>query len=485
MSSHTIGPQTPMSVAPDNIPARVLASRDPTPGALAAAAWFRRLARALKACRLYKSENSMVAHNRDQVLESLQGLLRESHGWTLRFTPTEIFVNAESVIRPKTRTETEEDSPSTSETELPFIFYRDGIRAMRIPLDVPLEELEALFEALKVVGGGTVTHDDLVTLLWQANLRHIEIDSVPLEQTIYVSSHAGGGPEDTNGGAGAPAWTATGGQIHADLGQAASGQGLHRDTFDDWELADNYAEVPAAYAHLLPAMEYSLEHFHAAWQDEQRRDWSSEAPLVLRQILALDPSEESRQAVLHSAVTWVGEALQRTSLGEAQRAVELLRELDPDHSRSEHELATTLAQLDHDRLVEYLDEAEPDDHARFAAVAVALGKPAIDLAYSLMSKTTHNRVRAAACTALCYLCADEPQLLAPYFADAQGDVMVHLVFTLGQIGGPDVVDLLRLAAQHPEPKVRKQVVVALGGVPVAIRVPPLVASLETRDPQLL
>jgi HEAT repeat protein len=179
------------------------------------------------------------------------------------------------------------------------------------------------------------------------------------------------------------------------------------------------------------------------------------------------------------------DALQRKSLAETLQAIELLKEFDPELKLAETGLINLATELDNEALVEYLDQADPDEHGRFAAIAVALGRPALDLAFAVLSKATEARTRAAACTALTYLCADEPQLLAPYFADAHGEVMVQLVFTLGQIGGPDVLDLLRLAAQHPEPRVQKQVVLALGSVPVAIRIPPLLGSLDSQDPQLI
>jgi HEAT repeat protein len=47
------------------------------------------------------------------------------------------------------------------------------------------------------------------------------------------------------------------------------------------------------------------------------------------------------------------------------------------------------------------------------------------------------------------------------------------------------VDLLRLAAQHPEPRVRRQVVQSLGGVAEAERLPLLLSWLDTPDPQIL
>src|SRR5207244_5022103 len=127
----------------------------------------------------------------------------------------------------------------------------------------------------------------------QANLDHIQVDSVPLEQTIYLSARAGASQGDGGTAGHMYAWSPSGSEIHADLGQAAGAQGLHRDTFDDWELADTHVEVPAAYEELLPGMEYSREHFSVTWNEENQRDWTKDAPAVLRQIVALDPREET------------------------------------------------------------------------------------------------------------------------------------------------------------------------------------------------
>jgi HEAT repeat protein len=102
-----------------------------------------------------------------------------------------------------------------------------------------------------------------------------------------------------------------------------------------------------------------------------------------------------------------------------------------------------------------------------------------------MAKATKSRTRAAACTMLCYLCNDQPGLLAPYVTDSRWYVARNAAFVLGQIGGPAVVELLRAAAEHPEPRVRRQVVASLGNVPRECRPSILLAQLDTRDPRLL
>ncbi|MFI5372519.1 MAG: HEAT repeat domain-containing protein, partial [Candidatus Eisenbacteria bacterium] len=119
------------------------------------------------------------------------------------------------------------------------------------------------------------------------------------------------------------------------------------------------------------------------------------------------------------------------------------------------------------------------------ALAVAIGRPAIDLACSVMALALKSRTRAAACTMLCYLCSDSPELLARYLGDTRWFVVRNVVFVLGQIGGAAVVPLLEVAARHPEPRVRHAVVTALGNCPGEARVPLLLAQLESRDPQVL
>jgi HEAT repeat protein len=64
-------------------------------------------------------------------------------------------------------------------------------------------------------------------------------------------------------------------------------------------------------------------------------------------------------------------------------------------------------------------------------------------------------------------------------------VVRNIVFVLGHIGGPPVVPLLRTVALHPEPRVRRQLVQALGSVPPEERITPLLEQLSARDPQLL
>jgi HEAT repeat protein len=461
------------------------AFRDLTPAGQTAHLWFRQLARALRTCRLYRSDSAIVAQIRDQLLQPLlRGI--EQHGvWSFRITPTEIFLLDEAVVRPAQRLDGEEGVGK--EAMLPFLFYRDGIRGLTFLPGIPPHDLAALFDALVAASTGVHTHDDLVTLMWQANTTHVVIDAVPVEQTIYLSSRR---PTGGGGGGGhqgqSYVWSPAGGEIRADIGQVSGmAQGLHRDTFDDWALPLETADVPEAYQKILPAMEFARMRLSTEWVGERSTDWTIQAPDVLRQLSAMSPDAETRALLARSAATWLAGAIQRSSWVEAQQTLELLREFDPDGTVTQDELGATISGLDAGMITERLDASETDDQARFFALTVSIGKPALDLACSVMALASKSRTRAAACTMLCYLCNDDPELLAPHVIDSRWYVARNAAFVLGQIGGERVVRLLDLASQHPEVRVRRQVVSSLGGVPEEHRGPILLAQLDTRDPQLL
>ena len=469
-------------LTPDS-PSDLQLAKELSPRALAVARWLRFLARSLRVMRLYKDRNEVTDNATDIIASQLEELLEEGT-IELRIGSKEIDLEGEPVVRVQKR-KAGQDVIRTPEEELPFFIYQDGIRMVRILKGVPRREIEVLIDALRTRGRGIDTENDLVTMLWQANLHRIQIESVPLEQTIYLSSRRGG----VGGGGGARghafAWVPDGEEIHADLGQVAGPQGLHRDTFDDWELPDETTEVMESYMMLLPEMEAARVQFQVDWVQEWIADWNVDVRAVLREVIAQDDQLPTRRALTHFVVTWLVNALQRREWSEAQGALELLREFDPDRSLSDTVLEGALGEIETAPLAEQLDTAEVDEQGRFLALAVAIGRPALRLAFDVMAWAKRGRLRAAASTALAYMCDDDPDLLEPWITDARWFVVRNVVFILGQIGGSRAVPMLRIAAHHTDVRVRRAVVHALGSVTLAERMPILLSMVDTRDPQLL
>jgi len=473
-----------MSLAPEHGPGSTL-GRDLSPQAQACALWLRHAARAVKSARLYKRDNPVVEQLREQLWEQLSKHLKEHGGWRLRITSSELKLNDEVVVRGSLRKPGQEEHVGGPEEKLPFMFYSDGIRGLTLLATLQRREYDALFNALVQAGRGRNSQDDLMTLLWQANLGSILMETVPLEQTIFLSSRRPVASSEHRFRGQTFAWGASGTEIRADLGQMAGAQGLHRDTFDDWRLPDVHAQSTQAYQALLPQVDASRERVMKQWEEETAEAWTSRLPELLRRVLQLAPTDDTRLALCHAIVTWTVSALQRAAWEEAEGALKLLREVDPDYVYSQQELKESIDKLEGEEIAEQLDEAPAADQNRFAALAVAIGTPAIGLACLVMSLCQRQRPRAGAATALCYLCAEQPTLLEPWLADRRWYVVRNVVFILGQIGGAESAELLRIAAVHPDTRVRREVVKALGGVSRAERTPVLIQQLTARDPQLV
>lgn len=456
-----------------------------SPEAQAMARWFQQLARGMRVCRLYPRDNPTVVQIQDQLLTQLNKILGDHGAARLRITPTEIWLVDEPIVHQPLNPENV-DPLSAKADRLSFIFYRDGLRGLVFKPDIPAAEFDAFFHAMVAADRGPMLHDDLVTLLWQAHATRIEIDAVPVSQTIYLSTKRirAGGRRRLHGLA--FSLDPTGEEIHAEIGQiAGAAQGLHRDTFDDWPLPKTYVDVPAAYEILTKGMQFVRSILLTEWSAERGVEWTTEVPGLFRRVLALDPSADTRAALSQSVVTWLASAVQRFSWDEARDALSLLREFDPDGSLSTDDLADAFAGLDGEAIAEHLDESPAEDLAKFLALAVAQGATAIDLGTTVMARAAKARTRAAATTMLCYLCSDKPELLSPYLADERWYVVRNTVFILGQIGGEEVLEHLRFASGHPDARVRRQVVTSLANVPPEARLPILTTYLSTPDLRLL
>ena len=208
-------------------------------------------------------------------------------------------------------------------------------------------------------------------------------------------------------------------------------------------------------------------------------------PELFEGLVTLDPAEDTRSAFASATATWAASMIEQHHLARAARALQLLDRLDPGKTLAAEVLTRGLEQVDDADLADYLDEAEPAEHGRFAALMVGFGKVAVPISYAVMARATRSRVRAAAATALCYQCADDPALLQRFIDEPRLEAMLNLVFVLGQIGGAAVAPMLRSATQHADPRVRRQAVLSLGGVPEAERTPVLLDELARLDPHIL
>jgi HEAT repeat protein len=469
-----------------------------TPAGRNLSEWFRQLDRFLRMVRTFGPSAPNSVSGREKVLEDFMGILRSHAPILLHCTPLEIWLCDEAIVHPPGAHEGE----GNIERRIPFLLYRDGIRSLTFSPETTRGDIEALLDALGRVTTSQMTNEDLVTLLWEAELTGLRVDVAPVEQTLrvrpFAESPVGGPatdfvpegvewPDGKPDGADphpSPVRPPEASPTQAPAHEGGSGEAPN-ESFEDWPVPDSMADPVQAWSELREVEDRTRDEFLAEWAREHSSDWTATMPGLAREALALDPGPNTTEALVHTLVTWLGSAIQRCEWQEAGQAMAALQEVDPTGEQSAPALTSMLQAIDAEAVAERLDESEPEAQGQFFALSVRAGRPALDLIVGVLATATRVRLRAAATTALCYLCADQPRELARYLSDSRWYLVRNIVFVLGQIGGDQIVPLLANTTRHADVRVRRTVVNALGQAPREQRLPLLIELLESPDGQVV
>jgi hypothetical protein len=448
-----------------------------------AAEWLRDLTRAVKVARLYRAQNPVAIDTRGRLADALVSHLAHFGAWSFRITATEIQLGKDAIIKPAPRVDKSDAAPPSLLEQLPFLFFRDGVRQITFLPGIPAHDVDALIDALIDSWADRGSIDDLVTSLWQANPTHIHLETVPFEQMLYVSTGPGAAHVERGLGLAHGAAPRTE-EIRAELGAREGAEGLQRESGFDEEVPEWFASVDEAFAQLRRARAPGVSYLQAQWETERNSERLGLASALFARLVRGPDSAETRAALARYVVTGVAGSIAHTHWDEACHTLELVRQLDADGAVTAGALIQAVAEQSETDLGDSLDEATPNEQARFFAFAVGLGEAGVALALAALAGAKKPRTRAAACTALCYLCCDHPERLADAIGDGRSDVLSGVVSVLGQIGGSGVTPLLALAAQHPNPRIRREVARALAAVPAGDRSSLLLTLVQSPDPLL-
>ncbi len=422
------------------------------------AEWFRHLDRLVRSSRTFGQDAANVLPMRERVVDDLLGLLEFHAPLLLRCSAVEIWLQDELVVKAPGP---DEGSGHSIERRVPFLLYRDGVRAIELAAHATRSDIEILVAALLDAADGRNEEQDLVNRLWESELTGLKLEIAPLETTLSI-------------------------QLHPDQAAAADGalQG-GEDPFDDWIAEPPGVSPNALWDALEPIESAATATWLAEWIAERERPRRERAGELLRSVQALQGDDTMQLALANMTAGWLAHAIEHGQWREAQEAYEALPRQERLRARIEATLAHLLSGLDSEAIAERLDESDPETQGRFFALTVQLGRNALDLVVAVLGLATRARLRAAATTAICYTCSDQPEVLDRYLDDTRWQVVRNVVFALGQIGGDAIAPMLTRAARHPDARVRKQVVQALGQVSPARRLPILLAQLDTPDASLL
>lgn len=430
-----------------------LRGRGHSPAAGDVATWCGDTARLIHLARRRGPDDFDVRALRGRLLADLVILVQDHAPIALEVTPRSIVLDDEPVfVAENSNAPTGERA---LERELSWVLHRDGIRALSFERGIDEREAGLLLDALLSAAPASATHEDTVTLLWEAGLEHIRVRT---EEQSPVRTNPLQHAQDP------------GPTTHA----------------DDWALpAAPSADVRRAWQELAAIEGAAVADFQSMWAREREQPFADAIEEFARRSLEHDPRPEIAEALAAAAVTWIATSMQRSDWLEAARAHQLLCGADPSGRHSQEALTHAFGSVDASAITERLDEAGNHEQARLFAFIVHVGAPALPLLIAVLGLSGKARVRAGATTALAYAFADDPEPLGRWLADSRWHVVRNIVFVLGQIGGMEVVPLLAIAARHVDTRVRRAAVHALGQVPQHLRRTVLIQQLDQTDGRLI
>jgi hypothetical protein len=449
--------------------AQEAAARDPDGIARVVAAWVNQLGRTLKTCRLYDGNNPTVIRFREELHASLVRLLDEHGDFTLKFSPEDVLFEEQSLYPARSR-----------DDNLALPFHRDGIRGLTFSPGIDTREVDVLLDSVLQVSGQNFGQDDLVTLLWEAGLEHLDVDYVPSDGDI------GGGEVAGSESTVSVPWPQGGAEAEEAEEGSTTTVAVESDEpgtrSDDWTTGELTVEIEAGFAELDGMSAWEVERFNREFAAEHGVSPTTTALAIIRAALASEITAEDRAEIQQFTPRLLRLALSKGAWLEAREAITLLR---GDGGIALANLVQEMLQpISIGTTVEHLDQQEAQSMLDFIEFAKALGDPGIDILNGVLGESQQRRNRRLLAEAIAGLCRDNPERLAPYLTDRRWYVVRNIVHILGWIGGNSIVGMLRSALKHPEPRVRYEVVAALGQVEPAIARPVLLKLLDNADSRL-
>ena len=415
--------------------------------------WLQQLTRAAKTSRLYDPANPAVATLRRDLTTALEAVLTEHGAIEMTFTPESIAVGETPLYVARSR-----------EDNLALPFFRDGIRSMSLQPGMDAREVGALLDAILTAtqrGGEDV---DLVTLLWESELDHVSIRYVSTEGDLETGGESAAETAATVAGPIAP-WPKAGAAAASSGEPAVIESDLVDDTgrSDDRITSGRAREIERALVALEIAADAEVTRFRKDLEAESARPLARSVldlmSACFRHTTREDDRDELRRFVprlLHDAVAHGDWAEARECLyllrnpgRESSGIAEFQRDIErPDSSTSRGAWRT-------------LERQTPEEHELFFEFARELGPDATDWLMQGVAESQRQAVRRGLVRTLAAMLHGAPERLAPWLADDRWYVVRNAVHTLTLMDAPPPVGLLRGAAKHHDPRVRREVVTAL------------------------
>ncbi len=425
--------------------------------------WIAALIRSIKATRTYPANNPTLHKFQVELESRTWSCLKEVGDIQLVVQQFDLLFENYSVYHNADRNES-----------LAFRFYGDGVREITFREGLEPHELRGFLDVLKRGLETAPVQDDIVTLLWERDFRHIEYAFIPLEE-LTEDTGASDYPAEQDGGGegGGIPWPARGGaEEEAAAGAAATGDPTPERS-DDWipslETSSGW-DVPTGVTFTLSDEETAA--LAAALREEEQRPLAQDVLEIVAAILA---AEDQPAGFLDSASAFQRFIELAVEQGDVARANELtarLRGIASAKAESNAEFRGIADQVIREigrpsflgQLAPTLNAYPDMDPAVLTDFLVQLGSSAAPAICDLLGQVNHMKYRRALCESLAISCKNDVEVLIERLGDTRWYVIRNIVYVLGRIAHQGVERALDRALHHEDVRVRKEAVRALGNI---------------------
>ena len=454
--------------------------------------WIATLVKTVKASRLYLPNNPQLQRFQSDLEARTWSCLKEIGDIPLTVQQFDFLFENYSVYHNADRNDS-----------LAFRFYADGIRGITIREGLEVGELRSLLEVLKRAIDGPNGQDDVVTLLWERDFRHVEYTYISLDDLTEADSGAAPGDDADDGasvaaGESIPWPVATQDEEIPELSEAPGDAGdaaeadpaIAAERSDDWsahiQRSRSWERPDGIQFQLSDVEREELEHMIRM---EEVRPLQNE---VLDIVAAILRHEEDGAGFMDSAVAFqrfIELAIEEGNVTRARELVGRLKEIAAAKSSEGPEFKGIVEKVIREigrpsflgQLAPTLN-AHPDlDPEALTEFLVQLGSGATPAICDLLGQVNQVRHRRALCEALIEACRHDVEPLLARLGDSRWYVIRNVVYVLGRIAHQGVERALDRALHHEDVRVRKEAVRALGNIESPTARAYLVSAFRDQD----
>jgi len=455
-------------------------------------AWVQQWLRALKAWRLYGPQNPTLEKFKSELAASLQALLESQGTLKLRFTGDAVLLREHVVHEARTR-----------EDNLGQVFFRDGIHSLSFMPGMDRTELEALLSCIiRATDRANTSDEDLGTLLWDADLEHLDMNYVSAEMWLDLDEESNGGQQGEREASRPPmAWPVGSAEPTPEQGTvsvaslsspslsmtfAPSSAPAPPSRSEDWLACDPSSLLDDRVEELLAGSDSERERFRRERECEVALERATGALALLDDAHAAGLSPDEQLELSGFVERLLLETLAKGDWPGASRAAAALR-FDPSRSHFTPEFLAALVSPESvvtAAVVQRLDHQSPGEVTAFLQLVADLGAVALDWSLAILFASEQQRVRRPLARAIAEVARGHEERLRGRLADPRWYVVRNTLHILRFIGGDVAVPWLHDALRHEDRRVRMEALAVLGeaGSPAARAV--LIAALDAEDPRV-